>query len=69
MAQLGEKAKQQCPNTKVVLSGYSQGATVTHYAVASAGLPVSDVAAVVLYGDPGKYSAHLLNPTPRSSSY
>lgn len=54
MAKLGQQAISQCPNTKLVLSGYSQGATVTHYAVKQGGLPVNDVAAVVLYGDPRK---------------
>jgi len=52
MAQLAEKALQNCPNTKIVLSGYSQGATVTHYAVAKGGLSATKVAAAVLYGDP-----------------
>lgn len=52
MASLAEKAIKQCPNTKVVLSGYSQGGLVIHYAVASAGLPVADLDSVVIYGDP-----------------
>ena len=30
MTQLAQQAKQQCPNTKVVLSGYSQGGIVVH---------------------------------------
>jgi len=51
MAQLVQKAKQQCPQTKIALSGYSQGAMVVHNAVKSH-LQPSDVSSVVLYGDP-----------------
>lgn len=52
MASLAKKALAQCPSTKIALSGYSQGGLVIHYAVANAGLSASDVAAVVIYGDP-----------------
>lgn len=52
MASLAEKAIKACPSTKIVLSGYSQGGLVIHYAVASAGLPVDDLNSVVIYGDP-----------------
>jgi len=52
MASLANKALKACPKTKIVLSGYSQGATVTHYAVAKGGVSASNVAAAVLYGDP-----------------
>jgi len=52
MASLAEQAISQCPSTKVVLAGYSQGALVTHYATASADLPTADVGAIVVYGDP-----------------
>lgn len=44
----------QCPNTQVVMSGYSQGAQVVH--LAAADLPaatMAKVSAVVTYGDPG----------------
>ena len=53
MASLGNQVLAACPSTKLVLGGYSQGATVTHYAVKSGGLSADSVAAVVLYGDPG----------------
>lgn len=52
MAKLAQQALSQCPDTKIALSGYSQGATVTHYAVGDGGLDGSSVAAAVLYGDP-----------------
>ena len=32
MTQLAQQAKKQCPNTKIVLSGYSQGGIVVHNA-------------------------------------
>ncbi|KAK5124420.1 hypothetical protein LTR85_001637 [Meristemomyces frigidus] len=52
MAQLASTILSRCPNTKLALSGYSQGACVVHNAVKSQGLPASSVAAVVLFGDP-----------------
>ena len=54
MASLAEQALKQCPTTKVVLSGYSQGGLVTHYAVQQGGLPAADVSAIVAFGDPGE---------------
>ncbi|KAI9801888.1 MAG: hypothetical protein M1833_002202 [Piccolia ochrophora] len=53
MVAAAQKAVTQCPNTKIVLSGYSQGAMVVH--AADRQLPAnlaSKVAAVVLFGDP-----------------
>jgi cutinase len=50
LADLANKALQQCPNTKIAIAGYSQGATVCHYAVAQGGLSASDVSSAVLYG-------------------
>src|SRR6202000_3157667 len=42
-----------CPNTKLVLGGYSQGATVIDLATTSMPAPVADhVAAVALFGEP-----------------
>ena len=54
LAKLAQQALKQCPNTKVAISGYSQGATVCHYAVASAGLSADDVSSAVLYGGCGR---------------
>ncbi|KAA8643933.1 hypothetical protein EYZ11_006410 [Aspergillus tanneri] len=50
MASLVEDALQQCPDTKVVLGGYSQGTTVVHNAANK--LSKGQVAAAVLFGDP-----------------
>ncbi|KAK3073639.1 hypothetical protein LTR53_004598 [Teratosphaeriaceae sp. CCFEE 6253] len=43
MAQLVKKALQQCPDTKIALSGYSQGGMVVHNAMRSKGLSASQV--------------------------
>ena len=41
----------RCPNTKVALSGYSQGACVVHNAMGSSrGVDSSKISAVVLFG-------------------
>jgi len=40
----------RCPNTKIALSGYSQGACVVHNAVQSQGVSASSISAVVLFG-------------------
>ncbi|KAK5136775.1 hypothetical protein LTR08_002071 [Meristemomyces frigidus] len=52
MATLAEKALANCPNTKIAISGYSQGGSVCHYAVKSGGLDYSTVSSAVIYGDP-----------------
>ncbi|KAJ4387622.1 hypothetical protein N0V93_008219 [Gnomoniopsis smithogilvyi] len=53
MASLVTQAFSQCPGTQVVMSGYSQGAQVTH--LTAADLPAAtmqQVSAVVTFGDP-----------------
>ncbi|KAI9703916.1 MAG: hypothetical protein M1820_005698 [Bogoriella megaspora] len=53
MAQLAAQAVQQCPSTKVVLSGYSQGAQQVHGALLNMdAATTSKVAAAVTFGDP-----------------
>ncbi|KAM0723824.1 hypothetical protein Q7P37_000814 [Cladosporium fusiforme] len=52
MADLANAQAQRCPNSKIAIAGYSQGAMVVHYAVKSAGLSPSKVSSAVLYGDP-----------------
>lgn len=42
----------RCPKTKIVLSGYSQGAMVAHNAFSKGGLAGSQAQAAVLFGDP-----------------
>ncbi|KAI9743231.1 MAG: hypothetical protein M1818_003077 [Claussenomyces sp. TS43310] len=53
MASLVQQALSKCPATKVVMSGYSQGGQIVHRAAAL--LPsttMSQVSAVVIFGDP-----------------
>ncbi|KAK8862062.1 hypothetical protein PGQ11_008297 [Apiospora arundinis] len=53
MAQLVQQAIAKCPNTKVVMSGYSQGGQLVHNAAKQ--LPAataSKVAGAVIFGDP-----------------
>ncbi|KAG9243544.1 putative cutinase [Calycina marina] len=53
MASLTEQAMTQCPSTKVVMAGYSQGGQLVHIAAASLSATVSaEVSSVVIFGDP-----------------
>ncbi|KAF4549273.1 Cutinase-like protein 5 [Elsinoe fawcettii] len=52
MARLAQLALQNCPDTKIALVGYSQGAMVVRNAVSKSGLPSENVAAIVQFGDP-----------------
>lgn len=52
MASLVKQALKQCPNTKVVLGGYSQGSMVVHNAANS--LSADQISGAVLFGDPFK---------------
>lgn len=54
MAMLAREARRQCPSTKIVLAGYSQGARCIHGALEHSDNPVdgSTIAAVVAFGDP-----------------
>ncbi|KAJ4413350.1 hypothetical protein N0V91_000325 [Didymella pomorum] len=56
MAQYVQQALKQCPGTKVIVSGYSQGGMVVHNAFAN-GISASDVAGAVMFGDPLKRQA------------
>lgn len=53
MASSVKAAKSQCPNTKIIVSGYSQGAMVVHNTF-SQGVSASDVAGAIVFGDPLK---------------
>jgi cutinase len=58
MASLINSTLSACPDTRLTLSGYSQGAQLVHLAAAS--LPASTtskIASVVLFGDPKNGSA------------
>ncbi|KAH7305542.1 cutinase [Stachybotrys elegans] len=53
MAQLAERAVTQCPNTRIVLSGYSQGAQLVHNAANQLSAAVANrITAVLTFGDP-----------------
>ncbi|KAL8948207.1 MAG: hypothetical protein Q9222_005582 [Ikaeria aurantiellina] len=53
LASLTKQAASQCPDTQIVLSGYSQGAQLVHNGAAQlTGDVVARVTAVVLFGDP-----------------
>ncbi|KAI9702313.1 MAG: hypothetical protein M1836_000792 [Candelina mexicana] len=53
LASLATEAASKCPNTQIVLSGYSQGAQVVHLGVDQISSSVAArVSAVVLFGDP-----------------
>lgn len=54
MAQLVQQTVEQCPQSKVIMSGYSQGCQLVHNAAAMLPADVSGkVAGAVLFGDPG----------------
>lgn len=69
MAKLVKQALSECPNTKVVVSGYSQGGMVVHNAFSAQGLTSTQVAAAVLFGDPlnGRAVGNL--PAARTKQY
>ncbi|PSN74559.1 cutinase-domain-containing protein [Corynespora cassiicola Philippines] len=53
MTNLISQAASRCPNTKIVLSGYSQGAQLVHNAAQrTSAANAARVAAVVVFGDP-----------------
>lgn len=47
-----ERSLSQCPNSKIVLSGYSQGGQLVHKAATNLGSKMSSVNSVVIFGDP-----------------
>ena len=51
---LVKQSKSQCPDSKIILSGYSQGGEAVHSAVSSSGFDASSVTGAVLFGDPEK---------------
>jgi len=52
MAALINQALATCPKTKIIASGYSQGAMVVHNAFSAQGINKHLVKGVVLFGDP-----------------
>lgn len=57
MADLVKQALSNCPDTKIALSGYSQGGFVVSNAIAKQGVNQDDIAAAVVYGDPSAQAA------------
>jgi cutinase len=57
MADLVKQAKANCPDTKIALSGYSQGGFVVSNAISKQGVNPDDIAAAVVYGDPSRQAA------------
>lgn len=51
MASLIQQSKSQCPSSKIIASGYSQGAEVVHDALSTASIAAL-VDGAVLFGDP-----------------
>ncbi|TLD27387.1 carbohydrate esterase family 5 protein [Venturia nashicola] len=52
MVKLVKSIKAKCPNTKIVLGGYSQGAMQVHQALGSLGPDAVSVSVAVTFGDP-----------------
>ncbi|KAI9651958.1 MAG: hypothetical protein M1831_007461 [Alyxoria varia] len=70
MADFASQAATKCPNTQIVLGGYSQGATVTHNAVSQlAANVVSKVKAITVFGDPLNGQAFKGVPTSNVKNY
>jgi cutinase len=55
MSDLVQSALSRCPGTKIIVSGYSQGAMVVHSALRN-GVISSQIGGAVLFGDPLKRS-------------
>jgi cutinase len=55
MAKMVSKTATKCPDTKIVMGGYSQGAQVAHLAAAQLSAAVkARVTAIIVFGDPNK---------------
>ncbi|KAL2214515.1 cutinase [Sarocladium strictum] len=67
MAELITRAASQCPNTKIVISGYSQGAQLVHNAAGMLSSAVTNrVTAAVTFGDPKQRQAFGTIPSSRT---
>ncbi|CEI39834.1 unnamed protein product [Fusarium venenatum] len=71
MATLIAQAASQCPSTKIIISGYSQGAQLVHNAAGMLSASVTnrvtaDVCAAVTFGDPKRNQAFGTIPSART---
>lgn len=65
MAQQIQAAKEQCPSTKLIASGYSQGCQIVHRAIAQLDASTASwISSVLLFGDP--FNGQALNSIPES---
>ncbi|KAF5672295.1 cutinase [Fusarium heterosporum] len=70
MADLIARAASQCPSTKIVISGYSQGAQLVHNAAALLSSSVTNrVTAAVTFGDPKQSQPFGTIPSLRTRVY
>jgi cutinase len=53
MAAQVRQAISQCPGSKIIMGGYSQGGQIVHQAATALGSTMGSVTAVVIFGDPG----------------
>lgn len=55
-----ESARSSCPNTKLIVGGYSQGCQIVHNAVSKLSADTASwISKVLLFGDPGALSLKL----------
>ncbi|CAG1985154.1 unnamed protein product [Fusarium graminearum] len=67
MADLISRAATQCPSTKIIISGYSQGAQLVHNAAGMLSASVTNrVTAAVTFGDPKQKQAFGTIPSSRT---
>ncbi|KAM0268085.1 hypothetical protein ACHAQH_010049 [Verticillium albo-atrum] len=67
VAELAARAVTQCPDTKIVLSGYSQGAQLVHNAAGQLSAAVTArITAVLTFGDPKRDQAFGTIPASRT---
>ncbi|MCJ1458959.1 hypothetical protein MMC28_009336 [Mycoblastus sanguinarius] len=70
MASLVGQAIKQCPDTKVVLSGYSQGAQLVHNSAKQLSSALTaDISSVIVFGDPDNGQAVGSIPTSKVDSF